>query len=216
MQTKHEESQIEGHVVRDDVVSLPGLLRRIRIARPSMPRGPAVKGIAITLACLALASVIFWFAVTIVNSLTDLKHELTAARRDIVAARERVARIERRLEDPEVAKAAEVKTRAGPFFAPSPSSSPLAPAATPAPLQLGAQAVQVLRDYIKMPPAPPGVKPTLAVGAPVPDALLLPIPQQISDKAPELNGMRFTTDKDGSIVIVRRGSRRVDAIVPPS
>jgi hypothetical protein len=158
-----------------------------------------VRGAALVLGILAALSGVVWLAATVVNNVTDLKQDLAAAKRDIVALRDRVARVERRLEELNSTRPSDPQAKGN-------SGS--------APLQLSAQAVQLLRDYIKVPPAPAGTKPAFSVGASIPEATLLPIPQQIADKAPELNGMRFTTDKDGSILIVGKGSRRVDAIVP--
>ena len=166
-------------------------------------RERALRRAALTLVALAVASGLLWLAVAIVNDLTGLKRDLVAAKRDIAVARDRIARLERRIESADVLKPAEPEAKAGPR------------AAAPS-LQLGAQAVQLLREFIKVPPPPPGTKPAFSVGAPIAAAVLLPVPQQIADKAPELEGTRFTTDKDGSIIIVAKGSRRVDVIVPPN
>jgi hypothetical protein len=42
-----------------------------------------------------------------------------------------------------------------------------------------------------------------------------PLPSPLMEKIPKLLGARFTT-RNGSIVIVRRDSRRADAILPPN
>ena len=84
------------------------------------------------------------------------------------------------------------------------------------PLELTREEVQLVRDYIKVPPAPPGTAATIQLGGVVPAATLVPLPQQIGGKCPRLIGARFTTDRNGAIVIVGRGSRHVDAIVAPN
>ena len=73
-----------------------------------------------------------------------------------------------------------------------------------------------MRDYIKVPPAPPGTAPTIKIGAVVPPAALVPLPQQIGEKVPKLIDARFTTDRNGAIVIVRSGSRHADAVINPN
>jgi len=56
----------------------------------------------------------------------------------------------------------------------------------------------------------------IALGTSIPPAALMPLPSQVSEKAPRLDGARFLIDPAGAIVIVRRGSRRADAIIAPN
>ena len=88
-------------------------------------------------------------------------------------------------------------------------------AAPDAPLDLSSAELHLLREYIKVPPAPAGATATIALGAGVDEQRLLPLPAPIGDKAPALIGARFTTDRNGAIIIVRRGSSRVNAVVSP-
>jgi hypothetical protein len=83
-------------------------------------------------------------------------------------------------------------------------------------LELSYNDAQLLRSYIKVPPSPRGTPPTIRPGALVPDAVLLPVPPQISEKIPILQGARFTTDRNGAIILVREGSRRADAVIAPN
>ena len=87
---------------------------------------------------------------------------------------------------------------------------------TTAPLELSREEVQLVKDYIKVPPAPPGTSPAIQIGAVVPPGLLVPLPPQIGEKYPRLIGSRYMTDRNGAIVIVTRGSRHADAIVGPN
>ena len=147
--------------------------------------------------------------VSLLGQINSLKTELANSRRELTGAKDRIARLERRLDG-----------MTSPLDAqqPRPARDGAArahDAAGSTPMELGREEIQLLRDYIKTPPAPPGAVPTISVGAAVPDALLLPLPPQISDKFPRLSGARFATDRNGAIIIVRRGSRFADAIITP-
>jgi hypothetical protein len=83
------------------------------------------------------------------------------------------------------------------------------------PLVLSDDQMQLIRDHIKMPPAPSGAPPTISVGDVLPPAKLIPVPRSLSDKIPTLVGARFTTDKNNAIIIARGADNRVDLVVPP-
>jgi hypothetical protein len=122
----------------------------------------------------------------------------------MTAAKDRITRLERKSEEPLISqsfnelaqKQGDVRQRAA--------------------LELSREEAQLVRDYIKVPPAPPGTAPTIQIGAVVPPAMLMPLPQQVVDKAPKLVGARFATDRNGAIVIVRSGSRQADAVINPN
>jgi len=143
-------------------------------------------------------------AVFLLAQLNGLRNELTGVRRELTGAKERIARLERKAEEPLIAqsfnelaqKQVDVRQRVA--------------------LELSREEAQLVRDYIKVPPAPPGTAPLIEIGALVPHAILVPLPQQVSEKVPKLVGARFTTDRNGAIVIVGRGSRYADAIVAPN
>ena len=143
-------------------------------------------------------------AVFLVAQLNGMRSELTGVRRELTVAKDRIARLERKSEEPLIAqsfnelaqKQVDVRQRAA--------------------LELSREEAQLVRDYIKVPPAPPGTAPTIQIGAVVPPAMLAPLPQQVGEKVPKLIGARFTTDRNGAIVIVGRGSRQADAIVAPN
>ena len=140
----------------------------------------------------------------LVAQLNGLRHELTNVRRDLTGAKDRIARLESKGQEPIISqsfnelaqKQADVRQRAA--------------------LELSREEAQLVRDYIKVPPARPGTAPTIQIGAVVPPAILVPLPQQVSEKVPKLIGARFTTDRNGAIVIVRSGSRQADAVINPN
>jgi hypothetical protein len=157
---------------------------------------------------LVLMSLAVGAGVTGYRQLADVKADLAAARRDLAAMKERVARLERVTAEPSGEPTAAPRARDGA------TSKGLAPAQPP--LELTREEVQLVRDYIKLPPPAPGATPAIALGSPVPEQTLLPLPPQIGEKALRLLGARFTTDRNGAIVIVRPGSRRADAIISPN
>ena len=160
--------------------------------------------LAAGLVLLILVAVGAFGGVSLLGQINGLKAELANARRELTGAKDRITRLERRLDAPSDSLQSRMRLNEG-----------TAPARQEAPLELSREEVQLVRDYIKMPPAPPGAAATIAIGAAVPDAILLPLPQQISDKFPRLIGARFATDRNGAIVIVRRGSRVADVVIAP-
>jgi len=141
--------------------------------------------------------------VFLIAQISNLKNELSGVRRELIGARDRIARLEGKVEETV-----------------SLQRNDLAPKKMDdrqrAPLELSREEVQLVKDYIKVPPAPPGTSPAIQIGAVVPPGLLVPLPPQIGEKYPRLIGSRYTTDRNGAIVIVTRGSRHADAIVGPN
>ena len=142
-------------------------------------------------------------AVFLFGQFRTLKNEIAGVQRELTGAKDRIARLERKADEPSIAQRfADLQKQA--------EDRPRVP------LELSREEVQLVRDYIKVPPAPLGTAGTIQLGAVVPSATLVPLPQQIGDKYPRLIGSRFTTDRNGAIVIVVRGSRHADAIVAPN
>ena len=148
----------------------------------------------------------------LVREYRDLKTELATARSELAANRQRIARLE-------IWAAGMVSEQAQSHGGPvrlAEGDSRLRNAAPDAPIELLGDEVHLLREYIKVPPAPEGTTPTITLGGLVDEHRLLPLPPQIADRAPILMGARFTTDRNGAIIIVRRGSNRVNSIVSPT
>jgi len=143
-------------------------------------------------------------AAFLVTQISGLRSELSSVRRELAGAKDRLARLERKAEEQPFAQ------RFNDVAQKQADDRPRVP------LELSREEVQLVRDYIKVPPAPPGTAGTIQLGAVVPPAALVPLPQQIGDKFARLIGARFTTDRNGAIVIVGRGSRHADAIIAPN
>ncbi len=155
----------------------------------------------------AICTVIFLAgagAAFLLVQINGLRNELTGVRRELTSAKDRIARLERKSEEPLISqsfnelaqKQGDVRQRAA--------------------LELSREEAQLVREYIKVPPAQPGMAPTIQIGAVVPPGTLVPLPQPIGEKVSKLIGARFMTDRNGAIVIVGRGSRHADAIVGPN
>ena len=93
--------------------------------------------------------------VFLIAQISNLKNELSGVRRELIGARDRIARLEEK-----VAESVSLQP------------NELAPKKTDdrqrAPLELSREEVQLVKDYIKVPPAPPGTSPAIQIGAVVP------------------------------------------------
>ena len=154
----------------------------------------------------AICTVIFLAgagAAFLLAQINGLRNEVTGVRRELTSAKDRIARLERKSEEPPFSQRFNESTQK--------QAEDRRPT-----LELSREEAQLVRDYIKVPPAPPGTAATIQIGAVVPPTLLVPLPQQIGEKSPKLIGARFMTDRNGAIVIVGRASRQADAIVAPN
>jgi hypothetical protein len=170
-----------------------------------MKRPVLVTGIMLML----LAGAGAFGGVILYGHIKRLKDELASTRRELVGAKDRLSRLERRVD----MTASQPALPQGHVVRPMDGIG--AVRADAGLLDLSREETQLVRDYIKLPPAPPGAVPTMVLGAAIPDAILMPLPSQITDKFPRLLGARFATDRNGAIVIVRRGSRSADAVIAP-
>jgi hypothetical protein len=175
-------------------------------ARPASRRGRAAGLAALGVVALAVLAAA---GVGLVALLNNLANDVAAVRRDLHGANERMTRLERRIDELALAKSQPASER------PADPPAQTGAIAGGEPLELGQKEIQLLRDYIKVPPGLSGAAPAIGLGGAVPWNLLMPMPSQIADRIPQLVGARFMTDRNGAIVIVRRGSRQADAVIAP-
>jgi hypothetical protein len=158
------------------------------------------------LAFLSMVAVLACAAAAIaLVQIKSLKTDIATLHRELGPLKERFAKLEQAEKAKLVAEqnATAEKTKA---------------AAEPRPdqtgLSLSREDIQLIRDFIK--PAPGSGAPTAAVnvGDPISFATI-PLPSFLMEKVPKLLGARFTT-RNGSIILVKRDSRQVDAVLPPS
>jgi hypothetical protein len=80
--------------------------------------------------------------------------------------------------------------------------------------ELSADEAQLVREYIK--PAPSTGAPANAVKVgDIVDGAMIPLPSPVTDKIPKLLGARFAI-RNGTIIIVRKASHQVDAVLAPN
>lgn len=157
-------------------------------------RGAKAGLVAVACVFVFLATVGATYTFTEIGRLRD---ELSSTRWELLSAKDRLARLERKVDQPSLAQRLDGNHLRSQ-------------------LELSREEIQLLRDYIKVPPAPRGATATIQLGAMVPPVTLAPLPPQVGAKFSRLIGARFTTDRNGAIVIVARGSRSADAIVAPN
>ena len=76
---------------------------------------------------------------------------------------------------------------------------------------LSTEEAQLVREYIKPAPSAGAPENTVKVGD-VMDGAMIPLPSPLTEKVPKLVGAKFTI-RDGVIIIVRKDSRQVDAVI---
>ncbi|MHC2816884.1 biopolymer transport protein ExbB/TolQ [Bradyrhizobium huanghuaihaiense] len=167
----------------------------------TVSRGTSVNGIVIALISL-LVVIICAGAVIALRQIKSLQTEISSLQRELSPLKERLSRFEA-----EKARQAEEKAREerSKRTADNPPQQ--------APLTLSREEIQLIRDYIKPAPAV-GSTAAPAVGDPLGGATI-PFPSPVTEKIPKLVGARFAI-RNGAIIIVRRDSRQIDAVLGPN
>jgi len=164
-------------------------------------------GLAAVCAVLLLAGVELFLA----ERMKELRDRANLTERQLASVEQRVGRLELQME--------QLLSRRVPDNPPGASrpEGETAPVVKPdSSITLTRAEIDIVRDYIKLPPAAAGTVATMSVGAPVGSHVLVPFPSQIADRVPKLVGARFTTDRNGAIVVVAAGSDRIGFIIPPN
>jgi hypothetical protein len=87
-----------------------------------------------------------------------------------------------------------------------------APSNVEATLNLSADEIQLIRDYIKPAPSAGSSALNIKIGDLIGSATI-PLPPSLTEKVPRLAGARFTT-RNGAIAISTKGSLRADVVLP--
>jgi hypothetical protein len=165
-----------------------------------------------TIANVAVGVMALLFVVTAVlaaialGQIQSLKSDIALLRRELLPVKERFAKFEeaenqRRDQDQQQEAQKRSQTAAAEVRS------------DPNPLNLTWEEIQLVREYIKPAPAPASGEPEINVGDAVGGAMI-PLPSPLTDKVPKLVGARFTT-RNGAIVLVKKDSRRADAVLGP-
>lgn len=183
-------------------------LRDQATSRGSLPRSIAVGlGAAAVGALLLLAGVEVFLA----ERIKELRDYTSQLQKQLGSVEQRVGRLELQMEQQRSRRAPDGSAGSGR------SEAEMATAAkTDHLVTLSRTEVDIIKDYIKLPPPAAGAAATMSVGAPVGNHVLVPLPSQITDRVPKLAGARFGTDRNGAIVIVTGASDRVGFIIPPN
>jgi len=134
----------------------------------------------------------------------SLKSELTALQRELLPLKVRVARLDL------IEMSKETPGKLGDQKNQSSRES----RAEEAPLLLSREEIQLIRDYIKPAPVAGSSTAPISVGDPV-TGPTIPLPSPVTEKVPKLLGARFAI-KNSTIIIVKKDSRQVDAVLGPN
>jgi hypothetical protein len=195
-----------------------GFKRVARILRGHLePDGSSIKksGAAGTagaaIAILSLVMIVIGAGTLLaVNQIKSLKTEIASLERELGQIKQQAARLEA-VESRKDADQRDNQSRAGTEKA---DGSGLSRAAAST-LNLSADEIRMVREFIKPAPlAGPATAPSVNVGDSVTEATI-PIPSPLTDKVPKLLGARFSI-RSGAIIIVKRDSRQVDAVLAPN
>jgi hypothetical protein len=146
--------------------------------------------------CLAATTVCVVIILVLLKQLGEVKESIARSQRQVAATNAKLIQAQAELHRVEKSRSVPQDIRP-----------------THSTLTLNQSDVDLIRQYIKMPPQPGG-KPTVQLGERIPKAGSIPLPESLTSKIPALQGASFLLDQDGSIVLIGKGSDQVDAIVP--
>ena len=177
-------------------------LQQDRLPRETRAGANIERGLLALLSLLVIVSCAG--AVTALMQVKSLKSELTALQRELLPLRERVARLDQIEKSREASdKASDQKSQ------PSRESR-----AEEAPLLLSREEIQLVRDFIKPAPVVGSSTAPINVGDPV-TGPTIPFPSPLAEKISKLIGARFAI-RNGAIIILKKDSRRADAVLGPN
>lgn len=185
----------------------PHLGPRVTLTSSTSSKSSKVAGIltGIVLAALATLSL----GAVILAQFSGFKIEIAGLKSDLAGMTKKLAKLEANvaaaLPHPD-----EMKDGADAWMLRSSGRTPQAPFA------LSRDEIQLIRDFVKVPPPLPGAARNINVGDLLLGIALAPLPEPIMEKVPKLRGARFTVDRNGAIVVVAPGTNRVDVIINPS
>ncbi|WP_258766310.1 hypothetical protein [Bradyrhizobium arachidis] len=165
----------------------------------TISQGANVNGIVIALVSL-LVVIICAGTVIALRQIRSLETEISTLQRELSPLKERLSRFDLA----EKTRQAEEKAREERSKRTADNPPPQAP------LSLSREEIQLVREYIK--PAP-GISSAAApaVGDPI-VGTTIPFPSPVTEKVPKLLGAKFAI-RNGAILIVRRDSHQIDAVL---
>ena len=172
-------------------------------------RATGIGGAVLALLSL-LVIVVAGGAVIAVYQIKSLKAEIASLQRELVVIKNQAARLEA-AESKREADQNDNHGRAGTEKTDGSGQSRQAASA----LSLSPDEIRAIKEYIKPAPiAGEAISPSFSVGDHMTEATT-PVPSPLTDKVPKLVGARFTI-RNGAIVIIKRDSHQVDAVLGPN
>ena len=175
--------------------TLEACLARAGKLRPRRPQNPQT---VFVWAFAALAVVSSGVAFGLLAQMKQLKIELAASGKELVATNGRLYDMERSLRRVSSAQAA---------------SEPPRKAAVEAPIVLSDGEVRLVHQFIKSAPSKTRSEPALKTGDEVAPSSSFPIPEKLAAQIAKLRDARFAFDQSGAIVIVGANTNRVTAVL---
>jgi hypothetical protein len=172
------------------------------------PRGREGAAFALLSLLLVIACVVTAIAF---GQIQSLKSDIAALRRELLPVKDRVAKLEQSEKAKRDAEQEE-ETQSKSEIDKNKTGNDARTNQTG--LNLSREEIQLIRDYIKPAPSSGPAAPPITVGDAVSGAMI-PLPSQLTEKVPKLLGGKFTI-RNGAIIIVKRDSRQVDAVLAPN
>lgn len=142
-------------------------------------------------------------AAAVVMQFRSMKSEIAYLQREVLSLKERSTRID------QAERARQLEERANTERAKSADIL-----AQEAPLNLSPDEIRLIRDYIKPAQSAGPASAPMNVGDPI-TGPTIPLPSPVTEKVPKLIGARFAI-RNGAIIIVKKDSRRADAVLGPN
>ena len=166
-------------------------------------RSPNLNGAIIALVSLLIVVVCAGAAIA-VTQIRALQTEISSLQRELIPLKVQLLRLDQVEKAKEAEKTREERSR----------QAAEKTAAQQVPLTLSREEAQLIRDYIKPAPVTGTSIAPVSIGDPL-TGPMIPFPLPITEKVPKLLGARFAI-RNGTILIVKRESHQVDAILGPN
>ena len=173
-----------------------------------MALGRESKALGIVMGIVLAALIPLALGAAVIAQFNRFSIEMAGVKRDLAATRERLVKLEANVASALLSD--KMKLRADDRMLERAVAAP-----TP-PFALTRDEIQLIRDFIKVPPPLPGAPQNINVGDRIPDAALASLPEPIMEKVPKLRGARFTVDRNSAIIVVAPGTNRADVIINPT
>jgi hypothetical protein len=173
-----------------------------------MSLGRKSKALGMVMGIVLAAFIPLALGAAVITKFNRFSIEMAGVKRDLAATREKLVKLEANAAS--ALLSSKMKLKADDRMLESVVAVP-----TP-PFALTRDEIQLIRDFIKVPPPLPGAPQNINVGDRIPDTALASLPEPIMEKVPKLRGARFTVDRNSAIIVVAPGTNRADVIINPT